>query len=202
MTVQSQGGEIVDYPALVRRIGAGDRAAEAEFAAHFYPGVRSLVRRQARPNDPAVDDLVQIVLQSVLEQLRERSPDDSAALGAYVRSTVVHTVRAEYRKRARRGLDRPAESPDVLVDADTPDRRAERAELVRIVVRLLAEMPVPRDRELLRLHFIEERDRHAICLSLGIDAEHFRRVLFRARDRFRQLARAAGLHEAPDGGGG
>ncbi len=187
------GTDSVDYSGLVERIAAGDRVAEAEFVATFQTGVHALMRRQCRPADPIVDDLVQSTLQGVLEQLRRSALNDPQALPAYVRNAVVFAARAEYRRRGRQGGNQPAESPDVLVEFDTPERRAQRDQLASTVRELLAELRVERDRALLRLHYLEEQDRELICEALDIDASHFHRVLFRARERLKTLLTAAGI---------
>ena len=56
-------------------------------------------------------------------------------------------------------------------------------------------MTVPRDREILRRFYIDEEDKDSVCRQLGIEPEHFHRVVFRARERFRGLAEKAGLGE-------
>ena len=48
-------------------------------------------------------------------------------------------------------------------------------------------MRVERDREVLLRYYLAEENSSRICADLGIDAEHFYRVLSRARQRYRQL---------------
>jgi RNA polymerase sigma-70 factor (ECF subfamily) len=52
---------------------------------------------------------------------------------------------------------------------------------------LLAELGTPRDREILTRVYLRDEDKDAICAALGVDATHFNRVLFRAKERFREL---------------
>ncbi len=190
------GTSVVDHALLVERIGKGDRAAEREFVAAFLPGIRALTRRHARPADPAVDDLVQTTLHNVLEQLRRSALKDPFALPAYVRKAVQFTVQAEYRRRRHQANSGSAESLDALVDYDTPERKVQREQLAKLVRRVLLELNVDRDREILKLHYLVEEDRDAICHMLDINVEHFHRVLFRARTRLKELLLAAGV----DGG--
>jgi RNA polymerase sigma-70 factor (ECF subfamily) len=175
---------------LISRIAAGDRLAETEFVRQFERGVRVLVRRHCRPADPVVDDLVQDVLSGVLERLRAGAILDPAALPAYVQSAVVYATSAEYRRR------RPMQPETVieqLADPESPGSRLDAAQLARMLRALLAEMPVPRDREILRRFYLEEEDKDAVCLALAIEPGHFHRVMFRARERFRALIEEAGL---------
>jgi RNA polymerase sigma-70 factor (ECF subfamily) len=189
-------GEVSPVAALVSRLAAGDRAAEQDFVGHYARGVRALVRRHCRPNEPMVDDLVQDVMQSVLLHLRAGQLRDAQALPGYLRQAVVFTVAAEYRKRSRRGEDGApsgAEAADA-VDVADPQRHAEQEQIARRVSGLLNEMSVPRDREVLRRFYLEEQDKDVVCAALEIDPSHFHRVLFRARQRLRELIEAAGLN--------
>jgi RNA polymerase sigma-70 factor, ECF subfamily len=196
-------GEVGATATLVGRIAAGDRRAESEFVETYRRGVLALVRRHCRPLEPAVDDLAQEVLIAVLEKLRIGALHEPAALPGYVRSTVVLTVQAEYRKRARRGdfVGDPGtgaaepEMPDGAADNE-PSVQLQRQQLATRVRQLLSEMEVARDHEVLRRFYLLEQDRDAICAALGIDESHFRRVLFRARERFGALARHEGLEVA------
>lgn len=187
----SDGGT-PSHAVLVERIGNGDRAAEHEFVACFLSGIRALVRRQARPADPVVEDLVQSIVQNILVQLRQRALKDPVALPGYVRNTVMFTVRAEYRRRKRQGGD-SLETFDTLVDPEDPERKAQREQLAKLVHRLLSELSVDRDRQILKLHYLAEEDRDTICRTLDIDVDHFHRVLFRARSRLKELLLAAGF---------
>src|SRR5215468_63683 len=178
---------------LISRIASGDRLAEAEFVRQFERGVRVLVRRHCRPADPVVDDLVQDVLSGVLERLRAGAIHDPAALPAYVQSAVVYATSAEYR---RRRPTQPETAIEQLADSESPGAWLDAAQLARMLRALLAEMPVPRDREILRRFYLEEEDKDSVCRALAIDPGHFHRVMFRARERFRALIEEAGL----DGG--
>lgn len=189
-------GSSARYGPLVAAIATGDPRAESEFVASFGPGVRALVRRHARPREPAIDDLSQEVLRQVLEALRRGDLRDAAALPTYVRSTVVNAVRAEYRRRERRDHDSAPDVLDHIPAADDPAAATQRVQLARAVRELLAELPVERDRQLLRRFYLDEDDANTVCADLGIEASHFRRVAHRARERLRELLLRAGLGEA------
>ncbi len=178
---------------LVARIAAGDRGAENDFVRRYQRGVRTLVRRHAREADPIIDDLAQEVLQHVLCRLREGALREAQALPAYVRSAVVFTTTAEYRRRGRRGEEQFAEGFDPPDESLSPSLLAERRDTQAAVHRLLAELPVPRDRELLTRFYVHEQDRPEVCAALGIDESHFHRVVFRARERLRALLLQSGL---------
>jgi RNA polymerase sigma-70 factor (ECF subfamily) len=177
---------------LAARIAAGDRAAEAEFVRRFEGGVRVMMRRHCRLGDPIVADLSQEVLMHVLERLRAGAVHDANALPAYVRSTVVRTANAEYRRRheADGGV-----AVDDLPGNDNPVEKQAAAQLASLLKTLLSQMPVVRDREILSRFYLKDEDRDDVCRALGIDPGHFHRVVHRARERFRALLDQAGLSE-------
>jgi RNA polymerase sigma-70 factor (ECF subfamily) len=178
---------------LISRIAEGDRHAETEFVRQFERGVRVMVRRHCRPADPIVDDLVQEVLSGVLERLRAGAIHDPAALPAYVQSAVVYATSAEYRRRRPM---QPETAIEQLPDSESPGGRLDAAQLSGLLRALLSEMPVARDREILRRFYLEEEDKDTVCRALAIDPGHFHRVMFRARERFRALIENAGIQGA------
>jgi RNA polymerase sigma-70 factor (ECF subfamily) len=191
-----------DTVSLVARIACGDANAESEFVTLYRAGVHALVRRRCRPLEPAVEDLVQEVILAVLQKLRAGALREEAALPAYVRSTAVMMVQAEYRKRANRGEHVSEELLDQMpVDArdrpasEDPSAQLQREQLAGRVRVLLAELSVTRDQEVLRRFYLQDHSREDICRDLGIDGTHFHRVLFRARERLAELARRDGLGE-------
>ena len=173
---------------LVRRIGAGDTAAEAQLVARYGRGVHYLLRRLGTPPELA-DDLHQETFRIVLERLRRRGIAQPAGLVGFLRGTARHLALAERRKALRRrteGLD-----PLALSAAEDPAPsqlqsflHAEQAALVR---RLIGELATDRDRQILLRFYVGEEDKRRICSDLGLDSLHFNRVLFRARQRFKQL---------------
>jgi RNA polymerase sigma-70 factor (ECF subfamily) len=177
---------------IVARIAAGDRAAETDFVRIYGRGVRALVRRRCRPCDPISEDLAQDVLARVLERLRAGAIQDAAALPAYLQAAIAYTTSAEYRSRRPR---EPESALEELSSSDSPVEQLSTQQLGIVLRELLAQLPVARDREILVRFYLEEEDKDAICRRLGIDASHFHRVVFRARERFRHLLDGAGISE-------
>jgi len=175
---------------IVARIAAGDRSAEADFVRHYERGVRLLVRRHCRPNDPAVEDIAQEVLARVLERLRAGAIRDADALPAYVQTVVAYTALAEY--RGRRPTE-PESTLDNLPSDDSPAERFSSNQVSALLKEVLAQLPVARDREILIRFYLEEQDKEDVCRQLGIEASHFHRVVFRARSRFRELLNRVGI---------
>jgi RNA polymerase sigma-70 factor (ECF subfamily) len=67
------------------------------------------------------------------------------------------------------------------------------------VSRVLAEMPSDRDRQILFRFYVAEDDKDAICRDLDLSSLHFNRVLFRARERYRELFRETANREKNPG---
>jgi len=193
MSVSLVHGTNVEEANVVARIAAGDKNAEREFVLRYQQGIRVLVRRHCRPGDGAVEDLAQDVLLRVLERLRAGAIRDTAALPAYIQATIVHAASAEYRSRRSTA---PVESIEHIAAAGGPTDQFSVAQLRQTLHALLTELPVARDRELLRLFYLDEEDKEEVCKKLGIDEAHFHRVVFRARERFRALLDRAGIKEA------
>lgn len=187
--------------ALAERIGAGDRAAEVELLGHLGRGVARLARRRCRPLDPAAEDVAQDVLLATLERLRRGALRDAAALPAYLRTAVLHAASALYRGRREQPLDSLGRHLEQRSDpGDEPDHELDAARLRSAVAALLAELPVARDRELIRRFYLLEQERDQVCAALGVDPCHFHRVIHRARQRFGGILARHGL--APEGPAG
>lgn len=179
-------------PGLVARIAAGDREAESIFVQRYQRGVTALVRRHCRPNDPEVSDLVQEVLSSVLLRLREGALREADSLAAYLQVTVVRTTTAEYRRRAMREPSGETVQSEVDDDSAQP-LDLDRLRQARAVRELIAQLPTPRDREILRRFYLEEQSKADVCGALSIEPAHFHRVVFRARQRLGELLERAGI---------
>lgn len=182
---------------LVRRIQAGDATAEGELVQRYSRGLGYLLRRLGATPELA-DDLHQETFRIVLERLRAKGLDEPAGLAGFLRGTARNLMTAERRKTARRRTDAdeeelaqavhpaPSQLSSVLLD--------EEAETVR---RLIRELPTDRDRQLLLRYYVSEEEKESLCSDLGLDSLHFNRVLFRARQRFKEILERHGSVASP-----
>lgn len=173
---------------LVRRIVAEDPAAEAELVRRFGRALSFLLRRLTR-DDAAAEDLYQETFRLVIEKVRRGELREPERLPGFVssmaRNLFLGTVRREGRRQRWHGDPRAAESaPDPGPGQLAGLLARERAATVR---RVLAELRNRRDRELLARFYILEEDKATICRDLELSDLHFNRVLFRARQRYREL---------------
>jgi DNA-directed RNA polymerase specialized sigma24 family protein len=57
---------------------------------------------------------------------------------------------------------------------------------------MLDDLPTARDRDVLIRFYLNDESKEDICAALGLSDEHFNRVIFRARNRFRALLERRG----------
>ena len=176
---------------LVRRIVAGDRQAESELIDRFGEGLLFLLRRWTR--DPVTaEDLYQETVRLALEKIRRGEVREPDKLPGFLRSLAKNLSIHHYRRgsvRDERERDFEEVGADVVASQDPMDQltrllRAEKAALVR---RVIGEMPVERDRQVLFRFYLGEEDKERICADLGLTGPEFNVVLFRARQRYRKL---------------
>lgn len=183
---------------LVARVEGGDAAAEAELVAQLSPGLRVILRRLTTDGALA-DDLHQETLAVLLRRIRARELRQPEAVAGFVRATARNLFIADRRKETRYTDlgDEPEATADRLLaggaegaerqSGDHPLRRLMAEEETRLVRQLLAELRHPRDRELLVRVYLREEEKERVCRELEIDPALYNRVLFRARQRLREL---------------
>jgi RNA polymerase sigma-70 factor (ECF subfamily) len=183
----SEPDEAAVAAGLVRRIAAREAAAEGELVERYRRGILYLLHRLGAQPELA-DDLQQETFRIVIERLRQGGLSDPAGLAPFLHGTARNLLIAERRKTARRRTwgdsgelavavaPAPSQLQTVLLDEEA-----------RIVRDLIAELPTDRDRELLLRFYVGEEDKDKLCADLGLDSLHFNRVLFRARQRFKEL---------------
>lgn len=175
---------------LADRIGRGDRSAEEALARRYGPKLEFVLRRHVREPSLAAD-LRQEALIVVIQRLRKEGLAEPDKLAAFLYQTAINLARGEARTFFRRNthtdfeaVGRAAATTPLLVD------RLEQRELGEMVRAVLEELSQARDREILRRFYLHEEAKESICASLELSTEHFDRVLYRARQRFRQLLEA------------
>jgi RNA polymerase sigma factor (sigma-70 family) len=83
------------------------------------------------------------------------------------------------------GRESEIEPADERVDLEAPLVNEQRR---RQVDKVLEELP-RKDRELLRMVFLEERDKREVCKRFKVTEEYLRVLLYRAKLRFRSCMR-------------
>ena len=172
---------------LCARIRQGSREAEADMVRRYGAGLLYLLKRRTRDAELALD-LRQDTFRVAIEKLRGSTLDDPARLAAYLRGVALNLWIAHQRKDTRRATTADSDAVELAADDRAgPFDNVSREQVREAVGTLLAELGTPRDRELLTRLYVHDEDKAAICAALGVDSLHFNRVLFRAKERFRQL---------------
>jgi RNA polymerase sigma-70 factor (ECF subfamily) len=173
---------------LVARISRGAREAEETMARRYGARLLYLLKRRTRDPELALD-LLQDTLRIAIERLRSGPLEQPEGLAAYLRGVALNLWIAHQRKNARRGTTADSDAVEAAADESGagPFENVSREQVRDAVAALLEELGVPRDREILRRLYLGDEDKDAICAALGVDTIHFNRVLFRAKERFREL---------------
>lgn len=173
---------------LVQRILSGDPEAETELVQRFSRALTFLLRRLTR-DEAMAEDLYQETFRLVIEKVRRGELREAERLPGFVSSM----ARNLFLGSARRGGRRQKWQGDPEATETAPDPAPgqlqkllaqERAAMVRQV---LAELKNDRDREILSRYYIADQDKDVICRDLDLSDLHFNRVLFRARQRYKEL---------------
>jgi len=167
----------------VERLILGDAEVEHHFVTYFGELLLIKLRRSLRCYT-AIEDVRQETFLRVFRVLRRRgglmSPEK---LGAFVNGVCNNILSEHYRASARLT---PLPQPEAEAQATGPDPEAGMVseESKRCVRQLLDKLP-PKDRRILHLIFIEEREKDEVCQLCQVNRSYLRVLLHRAKNRFR-----------------
>lgn len=167
----------------IQRLVSADPETERHFTQYLGQLLTLKLRSRLR-SAAAVEDVRQETFTRVLQTLKRKGGLDSPeSLGAFVNSVCNNVLFEQYRSGSRTTpLDDEYDAPEVRPGVDDVLLAAENSGTVR---EALAELP-PRDQELLRWLFFEERDKDEICRAMNVDRNHLRVLVHRAKNRFRE----------------
>jgi RNA polymerase sigma-70 factor, ECF subfamily len=156
-----------------------------------YPGLRALILRRVHDPDVAAD-ILQDAAVTTLEKLRNGEIAHPENVGGYLYRVALNHLR-NHRRKDRTGVS-SADAVDELQanEGDADWEQVGRPQWAAAARRMLDEMPAARDRELLLRFYLNDEEKEQICKDLHLSHEHFNRVIFRARNRFRELAERRG----------
>ncbi len=168
----------------VERLRNGDPSTEHHFVAYFEELLRIKLRARTLTSDK-VEDLRQETFIRVIAALRReggvRQPE---RFGAFVNSICKNVLMEHYRSTGKnQQMDEThQEIPDRILDLEGMLVSKQTSARVRQVLEELS----PRDRELLRAIFFEERDKDVICRDFRVDRDYLRVLVHRAKDKFKE----------------
>jgi len=169
----------------IRALCAGDACVEKHFVSYFT-SLLNLKLRARLQSPQAIEDVRQETFTRVLAALRRdgnlRSPD---RLGAFV-STVCNNVLLEhYRAASRHSMLDETQAATLVAGGPSVFDEVLSGQLKAEVGKILKRLS-PRDRDLIKAVFLDERDREEVCREFAVDADYLRVLLFRARQSFKE----------------
>ena len=175
--------------AYVARLIAEDPGTERHFT-EYFSDLLSLKLRSRLRSPAMVEDARQETFARVLTALKKKGTlATPESLGAFVNSVCNNVLLEVYRSNARTTpLDDEQEEPES--HEPSVEWRVLKSE-ERIKVREAIDALPPRDRELIRWLFFDERDKDDVCRELNVDREYLRVLFHRAKERFRARFLAA-----------
>jgi RNA polymerase sigma-70 factor (ECF subfamily) len=155
-------------------------------------GIRSLLERKCG-SAAIAEDLLGDAIRTSLEKLHTGAIAKPEQLAGYVYRVALNHLR-NYR-RTDKSARTTSSGIDALAEEAPTDAAAqlEQARWAKLMREVLSELSNPRDRELIAGFYLDEEDKDTLCVRLELSAEHFNRVIHRARQRFRELLEARGF---------
>jgi RNA polymerase sigma-70 factor (ECF subfamily) len=168
----------------VESLCSGDQQTQQHFVGYFTLLLRLKLRSRLQ-SPQAIEDVCQETFTRVLAVLRKdgglRQPE---SLGAFVNTVCRHVLLEHYRSsKGNESLDVDGR-PELASSADDAFDIAAAGQIKKKVGEILLGLP-PRDRQLLKAVFLDERDRDEVCDEFGVDRAYLRVLLHRAKQEFK-----------------
>jgi RNA polymerase sigma-70 factor, ECF subfamily len=159
-----------------------------------YPGLRALILRRVRDPEVAAD-ILQDAAVTTLEKLRSGEIAHPENVGGFLYRVALNHLR-NHRRKDRSGQSSAEALNELASPGDTEWEQVARPQWAQAARRMLEEMPAARDREVLVRFYLNDEEKQQICRELSLSEEHFNRVIYRARSRFRALIERRGFWKA------
>ncbi|WP_340679567.1 sigma-70 family RNA polymerase sigma factor [Paraglaciecola sp.] len=187
MYIVRQNTQVEQAELMLGRIAEGDRQAEQTLVDIYYRGLYFVLNRQTQ-NPTLSEDLAQDTFVIVLQKARINAIQNPAALTAFIRQTGINLLLGHIRKENRRDTQ-GVDDIDFHSPCDGLDlsRALHSDQMLQLTAQMFEELKTQRDRDLLRCYYVYDQGKPQICQQLKLSPEHFDRVLFRARQRLKQL---------------
>lgn len=167
----------------MERLRDGDGATERHFVHHFSVVIRLMLRYRLRSPE-LIEDVRQETFLRVIRFVRAGNTlDHPERLGAYVH-TVCLNVMMEQLRSSTRHPQLPDDGRQFIDSSADPEKDATTAQTMEVVREVLQTLP-QKDREILKLIFLEERDKSDVCRQYQVDRDYLRVLVYRAKLRFK-----------------
>lgn len=185
--------QFIEFDAsYLERLQREDARTEKHFAAYFGELIRLKLR--SRLSGAALEDVRQETFVRVLTLVRANKIREPERLGALVNSVCNNVLLEHYRAGGRSNSSLEEVPEHHFASQETSSSGAEAREAQLLVRKILSDLP-ERDRRLLQMVLLEERDKDAVCAELGLSREYLRVLVHRAKRSFKSfyLKRFGGL---------
>ena len=185
MQIENSSAAILSA-SVVSKIQTGDQKAEAEFIEACSYQLLLLLRSCTQDPDTA-SDCCQKTLLITLKKIRAGDIRKPQSILAFLRRTAINVVITHCRIENR--FKNLGDQVDHLSgQVENPATKELDLEVIKCALtKLLNQMTIPRDREILQRYYLHEEAKSSICWDFGIKPEHFDRVLYRAKQRLRLM---------------
>jgi RNA polymerase sigma-70 factor (ECF subfamily) len=168
----------------LRRLKQGEPGTQRHFSEYFGLLLQVKLTKAVR-SWQMLQDVRQETLLRVLEAVRGDRINQPEGFGAFVCATANHVLWEHRRAEDRARRERGEEDPEPIDERIEIERELVSQERKRLVENVLSHLS-PKDRKVLRLVLLEERDKTEVCRELGVAPDYLRVVLYRAKRRFRE----------------
>lgn len=169
--------------AYLTRLQNNDRATGQHFASYFSRFLAWRLGARYRDVD-VIEDIRQETLRRVLEAVHRGALRDGRRLESFVNAVCTHVLMEHWRS-ARKHVQSDADL-NTIVCYSNPERTYRRTEAVRQVWSAMQSLE-SRDREILSIVFVEDRDALEVSIRLQVSREYARVLVHRAIGRLREL---------------
>lgn len=158
-----------------------------------YAGLIALFARKLGDRALA-EDLVNQAFVESLDKLAQQQIADPGRFSGFVYGVAFNLLR-NHRRRMDNRRDTRASSLvlDNLPANSSLFDQLQDERMAHATRRIVTELPIARDREVVRRFYLEEHGKAEICADLGLSPLHFDKIVFRARRRLRRLFEAHGI---------
>jgi RNA polymerase sigma-70 factor (ECF subfamily) len=170
----------------VHLLTEGDPRTEQHFVSYFSQLIRIKLRSKVRSPE-LIEEVCQETFLRVLTTLRRKGGlQHPERLGAFVNTVCNNVMLESFRSEARTQPfpNEDFDAVDLKVDVESELVTQENKEMVETV---LAGLP-QKHRDLLRMIFLEEKDKSEVCQQLNVGREYLRVLLHRAKSCFKTSA--------------
>ena len=134
----------------------------------------------------------------IFTKLKNGDIEKPDAVLSYLRTTAINIGYEYLRKDKKYASAIDQDLLSIIEDAKASiERHIEHEDIIRYVQQIMDELPTDRDREILTAFYFRDEAKRSLCEKLDLSSAHFDRVLYRAKNRLKELIKSH--HDDPNG---